>query len=131
MAALFTTTEVFRQVLIELARRPEYVEPLREEISGAMVDGKITGASLVNMQLLDSFMKESRRQIPQLGNFSSNCQCANSNSISVIMERLVTRDTRLPNGAVYLEELTLGLTVERTGTLTTLKTPTTSMEGDF
>jgi cytochrome P450 len=67
MAALFTTTEVFRQVLIEIARRPEYVEPLREEIRGAMVDGKIGGASLVNMQLLDSFMKESQRQIPPLG----------------------------------------------------------------
>ncbi|KAH7262813.1 cytochrome P450 [Fusarium tricinctum] len=93
MAALFTTTEVFRQVLIEIARRPEYVEPLREEIRGAIVDGKITGASLVNMQLLDSFMKESQRQIPQL----------------VIMERLVTRDTRLPNGTVLPQGTHIGV----------------------
>jgi hypothetical protein len=67
MAALFTITEVFRQVLIEITRRPKYVKPLREEIRGAMVDGKISGASLVNMQLLNSFIKESQRQIPLLG----------------------------------------------------------------
>ncbi|KAI6767692.1 hypothetical protein HG530_005701 [Fusarium avenaceum] len=93
MAALFTTTEVFRQVLIEIARRPEYVEPSREEISGAMVDGKITGSSLVKMQLLDSFMKESQRQIPPL----------------VVMERLVTRDTRLPDGTVLSRGTHIGV----------------------
>ncbi|KAM0191634.1 hypothetical protein ACHAPI_008685 [Fusarium lateritium] len=93
MAALFTTTEVFRQVLIEIARRPEYVEPLREEIRGAMVDDKITGVSLVNMQLLDSFMKESQRQIPPF----------------VILERMVTRDTRLPDGTVLSRGTHIGV----------------------
>ncbi|KAF9779939.1 hypothetical protein IL306_001067 [Fusarium sp. DS 682] len=32
MAALFTTSELFRQILIEIARHPEIVEPLRQEI---------------------------------------------------------------------------------------------------
>jgi hypothetical protein len=67
MAALFTTSELFRQVLIEIARRPEYVEPLRREISDAMPDGNVSAASLVKMQLLNSFMKECQRQIPPLG----------------------------------------------------------------
>ena len=66
MAALFTTSELFRQILIEIAKRPEYVEPLRKEIQDAMGDG-VTGASLVKMGLLDSFMKECQRQIPPLG----------------------------------------------------------------
>ncbi|RGP60792.1 hypothetical protein FSPOR_10473 [Fusarium sporotrichioides] len=82
MAALFTTSELFRQVLIEIARRPEYVEPLRKEVSDAMPDDDITAASLVKMQLLDSFMKECQRQIPPL----------------VILERLVIHDTQLPDG---------------------------------
>ncbi|PCD20904.1 hypothetical protein FGRA07_05056 [Fusarium graminearum] len=81
MAALFTTSELFRQVLIEIARRPEYVEPLRKEILDAMPGGNVTAASLPKMQLLDSFMKESQRQIPPL----------------VILERLVIRDTQLPD----------------------------------
>jgi cytochrome P450 len=67
MAALVTTTEVLRQVLIEIARRPEYVEPLRDEIEGAIVDDKITAASLASLQLLDSFMKGSQKQIPPTG----------------------------------------------------------------
>jgi hypothetical protein len=67
MAALFTTTEVLRQVLIEITRRPEYVEPLKEEIEGAIVDDKITAASLASLQLLDSFMKGSQKQIPPTG----------------------------------------------------------------
>jgi hypothetical protein len=66
MAALFTTSELFRQILVEIARRPEYVEPLRKEIEDAMGDG-VTGESLVKMGLLDSFMKECQRQIPPLG----------------------------------------------------------------
>lgn len=66
MAALFTTSELFRQVLVEIARRPGYVGPLRQEIEGAMGDG-VTGTSLVKMGLLDSFIKECQRQIPPLG----------------------------------------------------------------
>jgi hypothetical protein len=49
MAALVTTTEVLRQVLIEIACCPEYIEPLREEIKGAIVDDKITAALLASL----------------------------------------------------------------------------------
>ncbi|KAJ4015481.1 hypothetical protein NW752_006943 [Fusarium irregulare] len=84
MAALFTTSELFRQILIEIAKRPEYVEPLRKETQDAMGDG-VTGASLVKMGLLDSFMKECQRQIPPL----------------VLLERIVVRDTVLPDGTPF------------------------------
>lgn len=67
MAAFFTTAEIFRQILIEIARRPEYVEPLRREILASMPDNIPTGPSLVKMQLLDSFMKECQRQVPPFG----------------------------------------------------------------
>ncbi|KAF5691282.1 cytochrome P450 monooxygenase [Fusarium denticulatum] len=84
MAALFTTSELFRQILIEVARRPEVVEHLRREIEDAAPDHDFSATSLVKMQLLDSFMKETQRQIPSL----------------VILERLVIRDTRLPDGTL-------------------------------
>ncbi|KAI1042926.1 hypothetical protein LB505_013106 [Fusarium chuoi] len=69
MAALFTTSELFRQILIELARCPEVVEHLRREIEDAAPDHDFTATSLVKMQLLDSFMKETQRQIPSLGKY--------------------------------------------------------------
>ncbi|KAF5587845.1 cytochrome P450 monooxygenase monooxygenase (lovA) [Fusarium pseudoanthophilum] len=84
MAALFTTSELFRQILIEVARRPEVTEYLRREIEDAAPDHVFTATSLVRMQLLDSFMKETQRQIPS----------------QVILERLVIRDTRLPDGTL-------------------------------
>ncbi|EXK36777.1 hypothetical protein FOXG_08910 [Fusarium oxysporum f. sp. lycopersici 4287] len=84
MAALFTTSELFRQILTEIARRPEVVEHLRREIEDVAPYHDFTATSLVKMQLLDSFMKETQRQIPSL----------------VILERLVIHDTRLPDGTV-------------------------------
>jgi cytochrome P450 len=71
MAALFTTSELFRQILTEIARRPEVVEHLRREIEDAAPDHDFTATSLVKMQLLDSFMKETQRQIPSLGKLLS------------------------------------------------------------
>ncbi|KAJ5799001.1 uncharacterized protein N7503_006506 [Penicillium pulvis] len=82
MAALFTTTEIFRQILIDIARHPELVEPLRHEIKNALSEHGLGLAALAKMELLDSVMKESQRQIP----------------ISVGLERKVIRETSLPNG---------------------------------
>ena len=67
MAALFTTTEVLKQVLIDIAQHPELVEPLRQEIRQSLSDHGIGIAALANMELLDSVMKESQRQIPVIG----------------------------------------------------------------
>lgn len=70
MAALFTTTELFRQILIDIARHPELVEPLRQEIKKALSDHGLGIAALAKMELLDSVMKESQRLIPISGKFS-------------------------------------------------------------
>ncbi|KAE8420291.1 cytochrome P450 [Aspergillus pseudocaelatus] len=82
MAALFTTTELFRQILIEIAKHPELVEPLRQEIQKSLSDHGLGLAALAKMELLDSVMKESQRQIP----------------VTVGLERKVIRDTSLPDG---------------------------------
>ena len=67
MAAMFTTTEMFRQILIELACHPEFVEPLRSEVSRELSAHGVSLTALNNMVLLDSFMKESQRQSAGLG----------------------------------------------------------------
>ncbi|CAG8020794.1 unnamed protein product [Penicillium salamii] len=82
MAALFTTTELFRQILIDIANNPQLVEPLRQEIRTSLSGHGLGLAALAKMELLDSVMKESQRQIP----------------ISVGLERKVIRETFLPDG---------------------------------
>jgi cytochrome P450 len=61
MAALFTTTELFRQLLVEVARRPELVGALRSEVEEQIGAHGISVAALSGMVLLDSFMKETQR----------------------------------------------------------------------
>ncbi|KAK4653858.1 hypothetical protein QC762_511260 [Podospora pseudocomata] len=84
MAALFTTTELFRTILIDTVRHPELVEPLREEVSEQISKHGISLAATNNMLLLDSFMKESQRLSAGL----------------VVLERAVLRDTALPDGRI-------------------------------
>lgn len=67
MAALFTTSEMFRQILIEIARRPQLADALRNEISQHSSAQGLSVAALADMMLLDSVMKESQRQSASLG----------------------------------------------------------------
>lgn len=67
MAALFTTSEVLRQILIDVAKHPELTAPLRQEIKQSISDHGFCQAALQKMELLDSVMKESQRQIPISG----------------------------------------------------------------
>lgn len=83
MAALHTTSEALRQVLLDICQQPHLVEPLRNEIKDAVARSGLTLATLANMHLLDSVMKESQRLSPPA---------------IVGLERLVVRDTYLPGG---------------------------------
>ena len=67
MAALLTTSELFRQILINVASHPELVEPLRNEVSQQISTHGVSVAATCNMVLLDSLMKESQRQSAPLG----------------------------------------------------------------
>jgi cytochrome P450 len=70
MSALFTTSELFRQVLIDLAAHPDLIEPLREEVSQQISTHGVSVAAASAMVLLDSVLKESQRQSAPLGMFS-------------------------------------------------------------
>ncbi|KAI2627006.1 putative cytochrome P450 [Hypomontagnella submonticulosa] len=65
-AAIHTTRLAIIHTLYDLAARPEYVEPLRNEILEVTKDsnGILQKQHLTQMRLLDSFMKESQRHSP-------------------------------------------------------------------
>jgi len=64
MAALVTTSELLKQVLINVCVHSELIEPLRKEIENSVRAHGWTIAGLFNMQLLDSFIKETQRLSP-------------------------------------------------------------------
>lgn len=65
-AAIHTTRLAIIHALYDLAARPEYIEPLRKEISDVLQNsnGKLQKQHLTQMKKLDSFMKESQRHNP-------------------------------------------------------------------
>jgi len=65
-AAIHTTRLAIIHAIFDLAARPEYIEPLREELKDVLekTDGTITKQSLTQLRKLDSFMKESQRHNP-------------------------------------------------------------------
>ncbi|OOO06875.1 cytochrome P450 monooxygenase [Aspergillus flavus] len=62
--AIHTTSDLLTVVMADLARNPEIIEPLREEISSVLRDGGWKKTSLTDMKLLDSVLKESLRLKP-------------------------------------------------------------------
>ncbi|KAI8294098.1 Cytochrome P450 monooxygenase TRI1 [Colletotrichum sp. SAR 10_98] len=62
--AIHTTTDLLGQVLVDIARNPEIIEPLRNEIMDVLSAGGWKKTSLYSMKLLDSVVKESQRMKP-------------------------------------------------------------------
>lgn len=64
VVAIHTSTDLLVQTMLDLAQHPETIQPLRDEIAGILrVDGW-KKASLYNMKLLDSVLKETQRLKP-------------------------------------------------------------------
>ncbi|KAI1338392.1 cytochrome P450 [Xylariaceae sp. FL0016] len=64
VAAIHTTNDLLKQVVIDLAEHPQFVQPIREEIVTVLSEGGWQKTSLYNMKLLDSAIKESQRIKP-------------------------------------------------------------------
>ncbi|GIK07513.1 hypothetical protein Aspvir_003179 [Aspergillus viridinutans] len=67
--AMHTTTICITQTLFDLAARPEYLAPLREELAQVLAtdgahDGRLHKASMVKLRKMDSFVRESQRMNP-------------------------------------------------------------------
>jgi hypothetical protein len=62
-ASIHTTSQMVTNIIFDLAARPEYIQILREELTGTLnaSDGKWCQELLNKLQKMDSFMKESQR----------------------------------------------------------------------
>lgn len=70
MAAMFTTSELFRQALIDVASHPDIIAPLREESQQQISEHGISVAATNGMVLMDSVLKESQRRSAPVGMYS-------------------------------------------------------------
>lgn len=65
LAAVHTTSMAATQALFDLCVHPEYIEPLRTEVSSVLeAEGGYTKQSLTYFKKLDSFIRESQRLSP-------------------------------------------------------------------
>ncbi|WYZ42118.1 hypothetical protein EsH8_V_001013 [Colletotrichum jinshuiense] len=83
ISAMHTTSELLRQVLLDICMHPELIQPLKDEIATAVEESGWTTAGVFKMQLLDSVIKETQRLKP---------------GSLVNLERKALRDIRMPNG---------------------------------
>ncbi|KAJ3513627.1 hypothetical protein NMY22_g14982 [Coprinellus aureogranulatus] len=90
---LHTTSIVVSDTLFDLAARPEYSQPLREEIEGIIEEHGWTKDAFSKMQKLDSFIKES-------------CRLAGLNSVALV--RKAVKDFTFSNGLTIPAGYTVG-----------------------
>ncbi|KAI8648839.1 Ent-kaurene oxidase [Fusarium sp. Ph1] len=64
LASIHTTATTMSHAMYDLCDRPEYFEPLREEITGVLGDGGWQKTTLNRLHKLDSLLKESQRFSP-------------------------------------------------------------------
>ncbi|KAF8503961.1 cytochrome P450, partial [Gautieria morchelliformis] len=60
-AAIHTSSISFTGALFNLASRPEYIQPIREEVEAVVAEEGWTKVAMSRMRKLDSFLKESQR----------------------------------------------------------------------
>ncbi|KAI4098740.1 MAG: hypothetical protein L6R37_006329 [Teloschistes peruensis] len=86
-AAIRTSSSLPLHLLYDLCARPEYIQPLRDEIESVLTEeGSFTKTAFQKLVKLDSFMKESQRYNP--------------NTFPVTFGRLIHHDLRLRDGIV-------------------------------
>ncbi|KAL1858064.1 hypothetical protein VTK73DRAFT_7969 [Phialemonium thermophilum] len=96
--AIHTTADLVSQVLTDLAQHPEMIEPLREEVLAELAHGGWRKASLYNMKLMDSAIKESQRMKPILLAF---------------MRRMALEDVRLSDGTLIPKDTVVAVSAHR------------------
>ncbi|KAM3074076.1 hypothetical protein ACMFMG_008689 [Clarireedia jacksonii] len=63
-AAIHTTSDLLTKIMLQLAKQPDLIDALRQEIISVLKKDGWNKTSLYNMKLLDSAMKEAQRLMP-------------------------------------------------------------------
>ncbi|KAJ0168794.1 Ent-kaurene oxidase, partial [Colletotrichum tanaceti] len=112
-AAIHTSAAAPAQLVYDLCERPEYIEPLREEVySVADCEGLIDKSGFLAMTKMDSFMKESQRFNPLLlSKYPTQRVFRTSYSYLLIVtfERVVHRPFTLSSGFTIPPHTTIGV----------------------
>ncbi|KAG8162657.1 hypothetical protein KVR01_007135 [Diaporthe batatas] len=94
-AAIHTSAAAPAQLLYDLCEHPEFIEPLREEVSSVIgPDGMIDKSGFMKMAKMDSFMKESQRFNPLL---------------LITFERVIHQPLTLSSGFTIPAHTTIGI----------------------
>ncbi|USP74760.1 hypothetical protein yc1106_02034 [Curvularia clavata] len=88
-AAIHTTSDLLTKIMLLLAREPQLMDPLREEIVRVLKKDGWSKSSLYNMKLLDSTMKEAQRFLP---------------NERLAMRRIATKDVHLPEENITIRK---------------------------
>lgn len=94
-AAIHTTSDLISTVMYDIAKHPEIIKPLRDEIVAEIGHGGWKKTSLYNLKLMDSVLKESQRMKPSQDGLN--------------MTRKATSDVTLENGVVIPKGTRLGV----------------------
>ncbi|KAK3347609.1 cytochrome P450, partial [Neurospora tetraspora] len=99
MASVHTTSDLTSNIVLQLCRHPEVIEPLLKEIREVRdQDGKMSKTSLYQMKLADSVMKETQRLKP-LG--------------VLLTHRYAHEDVTLPDGTLIPRGAQVGVNMSR------------------
>ncbi|KAK1970203.1 cytochrome P450 [Colletotrichum sublineola] len=106
-AALHTTSDLITQVMLDLARNPDYFEPLRKEITDVIRTDGWSRMGLYKMRLLDSFCKETQRLHP-IGIVAMHREATKTITLSNGLElpegsRIAVSCQRMQDSSVYLD----------------------------
>ncbi|KAF3765310.1 cytochrome P450 [Cryphonectria parasitica EP155] len=97
VSAIHTTTDLLAHTVYCLLQNPEFIQPLRDEIISVVAEGGLKHASLYKLKLMDSVVKEAQRLKPPM---------------SVNMNRVAMRDTRLPDGTLIPKGTKVGVSCQ-------------------
>ncbi|KAG6288687.1 hypothetical protein E4U46_003094 [Claviceps purpurea] len=106
LLAIHTTFDLLQQTMIELGQRPEFLQPLRDEIQQSLLKDGWKKTSIFNMKLLDSAIKEAQRLKP-------SSILTTPVSTTVTMRRYVLEDLQLSNGLVVKKGTRLNVDNQR------------------
>jgi cytochrome P450 len=73
LAAVHTTADLLGQAVINLCHYPDWIQPLRDEVTTVLSSHGMNKNSITKLHLLDSYLKETQRLKPiQRGKLQSN-----------------------------------------------------------
>ncbi|KAH8768210.1 cytochrome P450 [Diaporthe sp. PMI_573] len=98
LAALHGTTDLICQVMTQIAKHPELIEPLRTEARSVIEVSGLTQKGLYQMKFMDSFVKECQRMKP---------------IHSATMRRVALQDLHLSDGTVVPKGEMLAVSTHR------------------